>query len=181
MKLTQVLDRTVFACGSALFSDGYVNAASGPVRYILSVQYPDQFKLHNNGKLFTSMVFAGTIIGWWQRSRCTQGLPLTYLAGQASFGYITDRYGRRPGMLFACICELADRVAIRTCATLHSAYVGWRRAVYLLFDLWSCVWSWRLYSRHVHRLDRLPVSFDRDHLFEQETDKAIADSCSVLV
>jgi len=76
---------TVFACGSALFSDGYANAASGPVRYILSTMYPDQYAMHNNGQLFTSMVFAGTILG------------------QAAFGYITDRYGRRPGMLFACI------------------------------------------------------------------------------
>ncbi|KAK9899730.1 MFS general substrate transporter [Cystobasidium minutum MCA 4210] len=76
---------TVFACGSALFSDGYVNAASGPVRYILSTMYPEQWSAKNNSKLFSSMVFAGTVLG------------------QLVFGYLVDRYGRRPGMIFASL------------------------------------------------------------------------------
>ncbi|CAD6576658.1 MAG: hypothetical protein CYPHOPRED_006071 [Cyphobasidiales sp. Tagirdzhanova-0007] len=75
---------TVLACGGALFSDGYVNAASGPARYILKAAYPHSYTARY-GTLFSSLVFVGIIIG------------------QATFGYIVDRKGRRGSMIFASI------------------------------------------------------------------------------
>ncbi|CAO1638075.1 unnamed protein product [Parajaminaea phylloscopi] len=74
----------IFACGASLFSDGYVNAISGPVTTIINgYLYPDatpeerkQFKT-----LFPSLAFAGTVIG------------------MLSFGHLADTIGRKWGML----------------------------------------------------------------------------------
>jgi len=74
---------TIFASGAALFSDGYANAAIGPAGTIIkSYIYPEKFpKGNQNGPLISSMAFAGIIIG------------------QLSFGYISDKVGRKTGML----------------------------------------------------------------------------------
>ncbi|CEH17583.1 Inorganic phosphate transporter [Ceraceosorus bombacis] len=76
----------IFACGTALFSDGYINAASGPVKTILGVLYENRNpNLAHDLSLFSSLAFAGTV------------------AGMLIFGVLTDRIGRKPGMLFCCI------------------------------------------------------------------------------
>ncbi|KAE8256208.1 hypothetical protein A4X06_0g8 [Tilletia controversa] len=77
----------IFACGAALFSDGYVNAISGPVGSILKRLYQaeDEKRFIHFKKLFSSLGFAGTVIG------------------MLVFGYLTDRVGRKFGMLFASI------------------------------------------------------------------------------
>ncbi|EIW73646.1 hypothetical protein TREMEDRAFT_42464 [Tremella mesenterica DSM 1558] len=76
---------TIFASGAALFSDGYANASIGPVLHIIRTYiYPDSFKSGSqNASLVSSMAFAGIIIG------------------QLSFGWISDKIGRKFGML-AC-------------------------------------------------------------------------------
>ncbi len=53
----------IFACGAALFSDGYVNAASGPTVTILSYAYPDYPGFATFESRFSSLVFAGTVFG----------------------------------------------------------------------------------------------------------------------
>ncbi len=75
----------IFACGAALFSDGYVNASSGPVNTILSYAYPDYPHFARFESRFSSLVFAGTVFG------------------MLLFGYLVDRIGRRHGMWFASI------------------------------------------------------------------------------
>ncbi|KAK0554557.1 glycerophosphoinositol permease [Tilletia horrida] len=77
----------IFACGAALFSDGYVNAISGPVGTILSIIYKDtnpaafaRFK-----QLFSSLAFAGTVLG------------------MLVFGVLSDKIGRKFGMIFASL------------------------------------------------------------------------------
>ena len=75
----------IFACGAALFSDGYVNASSGPVLTVLSYAYPDYPGFTAFKSQFSSLVFAGTVFG------------------MLLFGFLVDRFGRRYGMWFASI------------------------------------------------------------------------------
>ncbi|CED82334.1 Inorganic phosphate transporter [Phaffia rhodozyma] len=75
----------IFACGSALFSDGYVNAVIGPVNTILGVLYAEEMANTNYSQLLSSMAFAGTVIG------------------MLVFGVISDRIGRKAGMLVATV------------------------------------------------------------------------------
>ncbi|SPO39566.1 related to GIT1 - Glycerophosphoinositol transporter also able to mediate low-affinity phosphate transport [Pseudozyma flocculosa] len=75
----------IFACGSALFSDGYVNAIAGPAITILSYIYPDYKDFSGFESRFSSLVFAGTLVG------------------MLVFGVVVDRIGRRWGMWFSSI------------------------------------------------------------------------------
>ncbi|KAK0557651.1 glycerophosphoinositol permease, partial [Tilletia horrida] len=77
----------IFAGGAALFSDGYVNAITGPVGAILKRLYKaeDPAKFTHFKKLFSFLEFAGTVIG------------------MLVFGVLSDRIGRKFGMVFASI------------------------------------------------------------------------------
>jgi len=72
---------TVFACGTALFADGYVNSAAGTVNTILGRIYPEEYGKNHYSELFSGMAYLGTILG------------------MLFFGYFVDRYGRKYGML----------------------------------------------------------------------------------
>ncbi|KDN50397.1 MFS general substrate transporter [Tilletiaria anomala UBC 951] len=78
----------IFACGTALFSDGYVNAISGSVNTILKnhiyANY-DEAKLKHFSSSFSSVAFAGTVIG------------------MLTFGVLADVVGRKFGMIFASL------------------------------------------------------------------------------
>ncbi|EST07813.1 General substrate transporter [Kalmanozyma brasiliensis GHG001] len=75
----------IFACGAALFSDGYVNASSGPALTVLSYAYPNAPGFAAFKSQFSSLVFAGTVFG------------------MLLFGFLVDRIGRRHGMWFASL------------------------------------------------------------------------------
>ncbi len=75
----------IFACGAALFSDGYINASAGPALTVLKYQYPDAVGFAAFKSRFSSLVFAGTVFG------------------MLLFGFLVDRIGRRHGMWFASI------------------------------------------------------------------------------
>ncbi|EJT96491.1 hypothetical protein DACRYDRAFT_112711, partial [Dacryopinax primogenitus] len=55
----------IFACGTALFSDGYANGVVGAVNLLLMTVYPDYFNLTNSNftKVLNSLIFAGTVLG----------------------------------------------------------------------------------------------------------------------
>ncbi|GAA6009663.1 hypothetical protein JCM10207_004146 [Rhodosporidiobolus poonsookiae] len=73
----------VFACGTSLFADGYINSAAGTVNTILGRIYPDDYGKNHYSQLFSGMAYLGTVVG------------------MLSFGYLVDRYGRKYGMLTA--------------------------------------------------------------------------------
>ncbi|ORY74744.1 major facilitator superfamily domain-containing protein [Leucosporidium creatinivorum] len=74
---------TIFACGTALFSDGYQNNIVGSVNTILRKLYGDLYAANNHATLFSSMGFAGTVLG------------------MLTWGYISDKFGRKSGMMSA--------------------------------------------------------------------------------
>ncbi|KAI0690379.1 major facilitator superfamily domain-containing protein [Cytidiella melzeri] len=74
----------IFACGTALFSDGYANGVISAVNTLLSRIYGSAaVKAHNYSTTLSSVVFVGTILG------------------QLSFGYLSDKVGRKFGMMAA--------------------------------------------------------------------------------
>ncbi|KAL1407996.1 glycerophosphoinositol permease [Vanrija albida] len=77
---------TIFASGSAMFADGYSNAAMSPVLTILSredMYGPWLVGGERNKSLLAAMVFAGMV------------------TGQLSFGWVSDKIGRKFAM-FLC-------------------------------------------------------------------------------
>jgi len=88
----------VIACGFALMSDGillshvsemliagYLNSVMGVVNTILGLIYPDIYPNSNYSQNINSIVFAGTVLG------------------QLAFGYMSDKLGRKFGMISATI------------------------------------------------------------------------------
>ena len=87
----------IIACGFALMSDGttssnmlvipagYLNSVMGTVNTILGVIYPDIYPNSSYSQNINSIVFAGTILG------------------QLAFGYISDKLGRKFGMISATV------------------------------------------------------------------------------
>lgn len=72
-----------FISGAGLFSDGYVNNSIGTVTTILKTLYPKEIAKSNAMSNVASIAFVGTVLG------------------QVSFGYISDHYARKGGMLTA--------------------------------------------------------------------------------
>jgi len=74
----------IFACGTALFSDGYANGIIGSVNTLLTRIYGSAVvDQHNYSRIVSSLLFAGTVLG------------------MLSFGYISDKIGRKFGMMSA--------------------------------------------------------------------------------
>lgn len=62
---------------------GYLNSVGGTVHTILGRIYPETYPNSNYSQNITSIVFAGTVLG------------------QLSFGYMSDKFGRKFGMISA--------------------------------------------------------------------------------
>jgi len=74
----------IFACGTALFSDGYANGIIGSVNTLLKRVYgKEALAAHNYSTVLSSVGFAGTIVG------------------MLTFGYLSDKVGRKFGMMTA--------------------------------------------------------------------------------
>lgn len=86
-----------FISGAGLFSDGYVNNSISTVTTCLSIIYGDAYSNSNAISNVSAIAFAGTVLG------------------QLGFGYISDRYARKGGMitanimliLFTVLCAVA--------------------------------------------------------------------------
>ncbi|GLB40465.1 putative sugar (and other) transporter [Lyophyllum shimeji] len=76
----------IFACGTALFSDGYANGVIGSVNTLLKRVYGAKvLAAHNYSTVLSSVAFAGTIVG------------------MLVFGYLSDKIGRKFGMMTATV------------------------------------------------------------------------------
>ncbi|KAJ3560297.1 hypothetical protein NP233_g10928 [Leucocoprinus birnbaumii] len=76
----------IFACGTALFSDGYANGVISSVNThspVLTRIYGDRLEAHNYGTTVRSVTFAGTVVG------------------MVLFGWLSDKVGRKFGMMTA--------------------------------------------------------------------------------
>lgn len=67
----------VIACGSGLFSDGYLNGVIGSVNTILRRLYKTEYATSNAQSNITSLVFVGEVVGI------------------IIFGYTSDRFSRK--------------------------------------------------------------------------------------
>jgi MFS family permease len=75
----------VFSQLTSFLIIGYLNSVGGTVNTILGKIYPETYPNSNYSKNITSIVFAGTVLG------------------QLSFGYMSDKLGRKFGMIAATI------------------------------------------------------------------------------
>ncbi|KZP13573.1 MFS Git1p-related glycerophosphoinositol and glycerophosphocholine permease [Athelia psychrophila] len=99
----------IFACGTALFSDGYANNVIGSVNTILTRIYPaDEFPA-NYSTVLRSIVFVGTIVG------------------MIVFAYISDKIGRKTGMMTATAI-----VAVFTALSAASDGIGLKGTLTML-------------------------------------------------
>ncbi|KAI0329084.1 metabolite transporter [Cubamyces sp. BRFM 1775] len=80
-RLSQV--SLIFACGTALFSDGYANGVIGAVNTLLKRIYGTEKINTHYSNTISSVAFAGTV------------------AGMLIFGYLSDKMGRKFGMMLA--------------------------------------------------------------------------------
>lgn len=71
----------IFACGTALFSDGYANNVIGTVVTILSKKFGPTVITSQRHTVLNSITFAGTVLG------------------MLTFGYLSDKMGRKFGMV----------------------------------------------------------------------------------
>jgi len=93
----------IFAAGTALFSDGYANGVIGNVNTILKRLYPDAVNHNNYSKTLTSVTFAGTFVG------------------MLIFGWISDKIGRKFGMMAATgIVALFSGLSAASAGAHHS-------------------------------------------------------------
>ncbi|KIK62446.1 hypothetical protein GYMLUDRAFT_41888 [Collybiopsis luxurians FD-317 M1] len=73
----------IFACGTALFSDGYANGVIGDISVLLNRIYDNAVTKHKYTNIYSSSVFAGFVVG------------------MLTFGWISDKVGRKFGMMTA--------------------------------------------------------------------------------
>lgn len=73
----------IFACGTALFSDGYANNVIGTVVTLLRIRYGKNVITTQQSNVLSSVTFGGTILG------------------MLLFGYLSDKIGRKFGMMAA--------------------------------------------------------------------------------
>ncbi|KAF8207091.1 MFS Git1p-related glycerophosphoinositol and glycerophosphocholine permease [Mycena galopus ATCC 62051] len=100
----------IFACGTALFSDGYGNGVIGSVNTLLKRIYGTEAFPQNYSTNLNAIVFAGTIIG------------------MLAFGWISDKVGRKFGMM-------ASAGMVAFFSALSSASSGANHSVHGLLNM----------------------------------------------
>ncbi|KIY72410.1 MFS Git1p-related glycerophosphoinositol and glycerophosphocholine permease [Cylindrobasidium torrendii FP15055 ss-10] len=94
----------IFACGTALFSDGYANGVIGSVKTLLTRIYgAEALAKADYGTTVSSVTFAGTVVG------------------MLVFGFLSDKIGRKFGMMLAAgIVALFSGLSAASSGAHHS-------------------------------------------------------------
>ncbi|ESK95870.1 mfs git1p-related glycerophosphoinositol and glycerophosphocholine permease [Moniliophthora roreri MCA 2997] len=93
----------IFACGTALFSDGYANGVISAVNVLLRRVYGDDaIENHNYITIVSSLAFAGTVVG------------------MLVFGWLSDKIGRKFGMETTVIVALFSGLSAASTGANHS-------------------------------------------------------------
>ncbi|WFD20542.1 hypothetical protein MCAP1_002789 [Malassezia caprae] len=103
---------TIFACGAALFMDGYANTSIGVVSTLLKGLYPDALD-SNSKETLDAIAFAGTVVG------------------MLIFGYYSDAIGRKSGMVVSTLIIL-----VFTALSAGSYYKGSSRGMIQMLTAW---------------------------------------------
>ncbi|KZT30020.1 MFS Git1p-related glycerophosphoinositol and glycerophosphocholine permease [Neolentinus lepideus HHB14362 ss-1] len=94
----------IFACGTATFSDGYTNNVIGSANTLITRIYGEKaVSQHSYNTTVSSMAFAGTVVGI------------------ILFGYLSDKVGRKFGMMTAtCIIAIFSALSAVSIGAHHS-------------------------------------------------------------
>jgi MFS family permease len=92
--------------------EGYLNSVAGPVNTIFGKIYPDEYPKLSTTPLVPSIVFAGLVFG------------------QLLFGFISDKCGRRVGMVAATI------IVILFSALCAGAWYPTLQGMMIMFTVW---------------------------------------------
>ena len=103
---------TIFACGAALFMDGYVNNSIGTVNTLLKGLYRDVMD-KTTSETLTAIAFAGTVLG------------------MLVFGYYSDAVGRKSGMIVSTIIIL-----VFTALSAGAYYKGSSKGMVQMLTAW---------------------------------------------
>lgn len=103
---------TIFACGMALFMDGYANNTIGIVSKLLKILYPDTMDA-TTVETLNAIAFAGTVVG------------------MLLFGYYSDAIGRKSGMIVSTLIIL-----VFTALSAGSYYKGSSSGMVKMLTAW---------------------------------------------
>ncbi|KAH6696785.1 major facilitator superfamily domain-containing protein [Plectosphaerella plurivora] len=103
----------VFACGSGLFSDGYINNVIGSVNTVLAYQYGEIYTKSTAARNVSSIAFAGTVVG------------------QLIFGYLSDRWSRSNALLLSTVI-----LVLFTALATGSYFKGEAAGMFAMLTAW---------------------------------------------
>ncbi|KAF9448518.1 putative metabolite transporter [Macrolepiota fuliginosa MF-IS2] len=115
----------IFACGTALFSDGYSNGVINNVNTLLTRIYgSDRIEANNYGTTVRSLAFAGTVVGMLLFGTYNLDLPVYICITKGETGWLSDKIGRKFGMMAASGIVVVFALLSSASAGAHGSLSG---------------------------------------------------------